>query len=207
GVLPDRRRGRVHGARAQSDGRGAVPELRDAGRGGELLRRRPPRDLRQAAQPDPRAASRRRDRRPDRRRVLHVHVPQLRDRPAGRDGGARSRADDARLQGQGPHHDTHRMQPDVLRARTLRRLRGADGLDARGRRSPRLDRGFARLREGRRRRLMYSLLWRSLPGPWIVKLILCLILSAAAVYLLMEYVFPVIAPHMPFNDATIEEGG
>ncbi|GAA4510292.1 hypothetical protein [Brevibacterium yomogidense] len=54
---------------------------------------------------------------------------------------------------------------------------------------------------------MYGLLWRALPGPWIVKLLICLVLIAAAVYVLMEYVFPVIAPHMPFNDATIEEGG
>ncbi|WP_029089803.1 hypothetical protein [Brevibacterium album] len=54
---------------------------------------------------------------------------------------------------------------------------------------------------------MYGLIWRLLPGPWIVKLILALILIAAAVYLLMEYVFPEIAPYMPFNDATVEEGG
>ncbi|GAA1997742.1 hypothetical protein [Brevibacterium samyangense] len=50
---------------------------------------------------------------------------------------------------------------------------------------------------------MYGFLWRHLPGPWPVKLLISLVLVAAAVYLLMEYVFPVIAPYMPFNDATV----
>ena len=54
---------------------------------------------------------------------------------------------------------------------------------------------------------MYALLWRALPGNWFVKLLICLVLIAAAVYVLLEYVFPVIEPYMPFNDATIEEGG
>lgn len=54
---------------------------------------------------------------------------------------------------------------------------------------------------------MYGLLWRALPGPWIVRFLICLVLIAATVYVLMEYVFPVIADYMPFNDATVEEGG
>ena len=29
---------------------------------------------------------------------------------------------------------------------------------------------------------------------------------AGIVFVLMQYVFPVIAPYMPFNDATVEEG-
>ena len=54
---------------------------------------------------------------------------------------------------------------------------------------------------------MYGLIWRALPGPWAVKLLLSLLLIAAVVYLLMEYVFPVIAPYMPFNEATVTEDG
>lgn len=54
---------------------------------------------------------------------------------------------------------------------------------------------------------MYEFIWRILPGNWFVKLIISLILIAAVCYVLLEYVFPVIAPYMPFNDATIEEGG
>ncbi|MCI4012012.1 hypothetical protein [Brevibacterium sp. ZH18] len=54
---------------------------------------------------------------------------------------------------------------------------------------------------------MYGLIWRLLPGNWVVKLILALILIAAVVLLLMQYVFPVVAPYMPFNNATVTDNG
>lgn len=54
---------------------------------------------------------------------------------------------------------------------------------------------------------MYAFIWRILPGNWVVKLIIALILIAAVVFLLMQYVFPVIAPYMPFNNATVTETG
>lgn len=54
---------------------------------------------------------------------------------------------------------------------------------------------------------MYELIWRALPGNWFSKLILSLGLIAGVCYLLMQFVFPVVAPYMPFNDATIEEEG
>ena len=53
---------------------------------------------------------------------------------------------------------------------------------------------------------MYAFIWRMLPGPWIVKALIALVLIAAAVFVLMQYVFPIIAPYMPFNDATVDEG-
>lgn len=53
---------------------------------------------------------------------------------------------------------------------------------------------------------MYELIWRILPGNWFVKTLISLILIAGIVFVLMQYVFPVIAPYMPFNDATVEEG-
>lgn len=53
---------------------------------------------------------------------------------------------------------------------------------------------------------MYEFIWRSLPGNWFVKLVISLILIALVVFVLMQYVFPVIAPYMPFNDATVDEG-
>lgn len=37
---------------------------------------------------------------------------------------------------------------------------------------------------------MYGALWRVLPGPWWVRLILLLILIAAAVWALFTWVFP-----------------
>lgn len=51
---------------------------------------------------------------------------------------------------------------------------------------------------------MYEFIWRLLPGNWFIKFILSLLLIAVVVFVLMQYVFPVIAPYMPFNDATIE---
>ncbi|GAA1858736.1 hypothetical protein [Brevibacterium marinum] len=54
---------------------------------------------------------------------------------------------------------------------------------------------------------MYGLIWRLLPGNWFVKLIFALILIAAVVLLLMQYVFPVVAPYMPFNNATVTDSG
>jgi hypothetical protein len=54
---------------------------------------------------------------------------------------------------------------------------------------------------------MYGFIWRHLPGNWLVRLLIALVLIAAAVYLLMEFVFPAIAPYMPFNDATVSEDG
>ena len=55
---------------------------------------------------------------------------------------------------------------------------------------------------------MYGFIWRHLPGPWFVRLLISLILIAAVCYLMLQYVFPVIAPYMPFNNATVgDEGG
>ncbi|USQ76068.1 hypothetical protein [Ornithinimicrobium cryptoxanthini] len=51
---------------------------------------------------------------------------------------------------------------------------------------------------------MYAWIWRTLPGPTWLKLLLTLVLVAIVVGVLFEWVFPVVAPHMPFNDGTIE---
>jgi membrane protein implicated in regulation of membrane protease activity len=39
---------------------------------------------------------------------------------------------------------------------------------------------------------MYGALWRVLPGPWWVRLLLLLILIAAVVYALFTWVFPIV---------------
>lgn len=49
----------------------------------------------------------------------------------------------------------------------------------------------------------YGWLWRVLPGPVPVKALLALILALAVVAVLFTWVFPVIAPFMPFNDTTV----
>lgn len=41
---------------------------------------------------------------------------------------------------------------------------------------------------------MYAALWRILPGPWFVRLIILLALVAAVLYGLFFYVFPWVAP-------------
>ncbi|RBP67292.1 hypothetical protein DFO66_102348 [Brevibacterium sanguinis] len=54
---------------------------------------------------------------------------------------------------------------------------------------------------------MYEFIWRILPGNWFVKILISLILIAAVVFVLMQYIFPVVAPYMPFNNATVTDGG
>lgn len=51
---------------------------------------------------------------------------------------------------------------------------------------------------------MYGLLWRALPGPTWLRIILALVLFAAVVWVLFEYVFPVIEPYMRFQQTEIE---
>lgn len=50
---------------------------------------------------------------------------------------------------------------------------------------------------------MYATLWRLLPGPWPVKALQCLILLLAVVAVCFTWLFPAVAPFMPFNDNTI----
>ena len=53
---------------------------------------------------------------------------------------------------------------------------------------------------------MYPALWRRLPGPWPVKALQCLILLLAVVAVCFVWLFPAVAPYMPFNDNTVETG-
>lgn len=51
---------------------------------------------------------------------------------------------------------------------------------------------------------MYGLLYRLMPGPAWLKVIFLLILFLAVVAVLFTWVFPAIAPYMPFNQGTID---
>nr|WP_172829462.1 hypothetical protein [Pedococcus dokdonensis] len=51
---------------------------------------------------------------------------------------------------------------------------------------------------------MYSAIWRALPGPLVVRVLLALLLAVAVVAVLFVWVFPRIAPLMPFNDNTVD---
>ncbi len=52
---------------------------------------------------------------------------------------------------------------------------------------------------------LYGALWRLLPGPLPVKIVLAAILLAGAVYALFTWVFPVLEPYMPGSDVTIDQ--
>ena len=51
----------------------------------------------------------------------------------------------------------------------------------------------------------YGLVWRLLPGPKPVKVIEALVLVLAVVAVLFTWVFPQLAPLMPFNETTVGE--
>ena len=52
---------------------------------------------------------------------------------------------------------------------------------------------------------MYGALWRVLPGPWWLRVILLLVLAAAVVSALVTWVFPwVDADPQPDQDVTVE---
>lgn len=52
---------------------------------------------------------------------------------------------------------------------------------------------------------MYGALWRALPGPWPIKLIIVLLLLVAVFFLLMEVVFPYVGPMMPWTDVGVSQ--
>jgi len=50
---------------------------------------------------------------------------------------------------------------------------------------------------------MYAWIFRNLPGPLWMRILLSILLVAAAVLLLMEYVFPWLSQFNPLTDSTI----
>lgn len=50
---------------------------------------------------------------------------------------------------------------------------------------------------------MYAALWRALPGPTWVKLVIMLGVLVGLFFLLMEVVFPAIGPLMPWTDVGV----
>jgi hypothetical protein len=51
---------------------------------------------------------------------------------------------------------------------------------------------------------MYGFIWRHLPGPLLARILLALVLLAAVVAVLFLWVFPAVAPIMPFNNGTVD---
>ena len=50
---------------------------------------------------------------------------------------------------------------------------------------------------------MYGYLWRALPGPRPVRIVLLVALLVAVVVLLMEVMFPWVSQQMPYTDVTV----
>ncbi|MEO2095971.1 hypothetical protein ACIGH6_13060 [Brachybacterium paraconglomeratum] len=50
---------------------------------------------------------------------------------------------------------------------------------------------------------MYAWLFRHLPGPLWVRILLTVLVLAAIIVALFGWVFPAIAPYMPFNDGLV----
>lgn len=50
---------------------------------------------------------------------------------------------------------------------------------------------------------MYAALWRALPGPVWVRLLFVVLALAAVVVLCFTWLFPLIAPLLPFNDPDV----
>ncbi|MCC7128406.1 MAG: hypothetical protein IT192_06300 [Microbacteriaceae bacterium] len=51
---------------------------------------------------------------------------------------------------------------------------------------------------------LYAALWRVLPGPWWVKLLILLVLIAALLFCLVEWIFPWVNTLLPLPDVTVE---
>lgn len=52
---------------------------------------------------------------------------------------------------------------------------------------------------------MYGWLWRHLPGPAVVRALTLVVLAFAVLAVCFTWVFPAVAPFMPFNDTTVGE--
>jgi hypothetical protein len=52
---------------------------------------------------------------------------------------------------------------------------------------------------------MYAWIWRHLPGPVPVRLLIALVLLAAVVAVLFVWVFPWVEPRLPFTEVTVDE--
>jgi hypothetical protein len=50
---------------------------------------------------------------------------------------------------------------------------------------------------------MYEWIWRHLPGPLLVRVLIALVMVLAVVAVCFVWVFPAVAPYVPFNDTTV----
>lgn len=51
---------------------------------------------------------------------------------------------------------------------------------------------------------MYAALWRALPGPVVLKALLLVALLAAVVFVCFEWLFPLVASWLPYDETTVD---
>jgi hypothetical protein len=51
---------------------------------------------------------------------------------------------------------------------------------------------------------VYGALWRILPGPWWVRVLILLVAVAVVLFCLQEWVFPFVNSLLPEQDVTVE---
>jgi hypothetical protein len=52
--------------------------------------------------------------------------------------------------------------------------------------------------------MVYAAIWRALPGPLVVRILLATVLTLLVVAACFLWLFPRVAPLMPFNDNTVD---
>ena len=50
---------------------------------------------------------------------------------------------------------------------------------------------------------MYGWIWRHLPGPTPVRWLCACLVAVVVVAVLFQWVFPAVAPHMPWQETTV----
>jgi hypothetical protein len=50
---------------------------------------------------------------------------------------------------------------------------------------------------------MYGWIWRHLPGPFGVRLLIAIGLVIAVIAICFQWIFPAVAPRMPWQDTTV----
>lgn len=51
---------------------------------------------------------------------------------------------------------------------------------------------------------MYGWIWRHLPGPAAARLLIVGVLVLAVIAVCFQWVFPAVAPHLPWQDNTVQ---
>src|SRR6185437_2527772 len=121
---------------------------------------------------------------PDQGRLLHVPLPEYGVHQAQHHPGALLRSAGEGCAARRPLHHHDDLQPALPRPGAHRSIRRARVVAAALGGSAEGDRG----RSGRQ--LMYGALWRVLPGPVWVRILILLVLVALVLYCLVTWVFP-----------------